>query len=247
MNSSLETVRVIVVADAAELAQQAADEIALEIAAKPDLSLLAATGNTPMGAYAELAARRGAGTLETGRLRVAQLDEYLGVSDDDPRSLYRWLETSLTGPLGVTADRLIRFRGNAEDPDADCAAFDAAVAAWGGIDLAVLGLGPNGHLGFNEPPSTADAPTRVVTLTPASLESNAGYWGGLPVPHRAVTAGMDVILASKRVLLLVSGAHKREILHQTLEALITPDLPASLLRGAALTVIADAAAWGRQS
>ena len=247
MTSSLETVEVIVVADAAELAQRAADEIALEIAAKPDLSLLAATGNTPMGAYAELAARQAHGTLETTGLRVAQLDEYLGVSDDDPRSLYRWLETSLTGPLGVTADRVIRFRGNAEDPIADCAAFDAAVAAWGGIDLAVLGLGPNGHLGFNEPPSPADAPTRVVELTPASLESNAGYWGGLPVPRRAVTAGMDVILASKRVLLLVSGARKHQILRRTLEALVTPDLPASLLRGAPLTVIADAAAWGRQS
>lgn len=244
MTSSLEHVQVIVVADAAELAARAADQIALEIASKPDLSLLAATGNTPMGAYAELAHRQSSGALNTSRLRVAQLDEYIGVGDDDPRSLYRWLETSLTGPLGVTAERLIRFSGNAQDPDADCAAFDAAVAAWGGIDLAVLGLGPNGHLGFNEPPSAADAPTRVLTLTPASLQSNAGYWGGLPVPSRAVTAGMKLILCSKRVLLLVSGAHKREILHRTLNEPVTPDLPASLLRGPALTVIADQAAWG---
>lgn len=244
--SDLENVRVIVVADAGELARKAADEIALEIAAKPDLTLLAATGNTPMGAYAELAKRRSAGTLETQGLRVAQLDEYLGVGDDDPRSLYRWLETSLTGPLGVTAERLIRFDGNAENPDADCRDFDSAVAKWGGIDLAVLGLGPNGHLGFNEPPSSADAPTRVVTLTRASLASNAGYWGGLPVPHRAVTAGMGLILSSRRVLLLVSGAHKREILRRTLTEPITPDLPASLLRRAALTVIADRAAWGER-
>lgn len=246
MTANLETVRVIVVADAGELAQRAADEIALELAAKPDLSLLAATGNTPMGAYAELARRRSAGTLETRGLRVAQLDEYLGVGDDDPRSLYRWLETSLTGPLGVTNEHLVRFDGNAENPDADCAAFDAAIAAWGGIDLAVLGLGPNGHLGFNEPPSAADAPTRVVTLTPASLESNAGYWGGLPVPSQAVTAGMDAILSSSHVLLLVSGAHKRGILRRTLTEAITPDLPASLLRFARLTVIADQAAWGER-
>ena len=244
MTANLETVQVIVVADARELALRAADQIALEIAAKPDLSLLAATGNTPMGAYAELAARKSSGTLETSGLRVAQLDEYLGVGDDDPRSLYRWLETSLTGPLGVTRERLVRFAGNAADADADCAAFDAAIAAWGGIDLAVLGLGPNGHLGFNEPPSVADAPTRVVTLSPASLESNAGYWGGLDVPNRAVTAGMNLILSSKRVLLLVSGAHKHEILHRALTEPITPDLPASLLRCTTLTVIADEAAWG---
>ena len=246
MTGDLETVRVIVVADAAELAQRAADQIALELAAKPDLSLLAPTGNTPMGAYAELARRRSAGTLETRGLRVAQLDEYLGVGDDDPRSLYRWLETSLTGPLGVTSERLIRFDGNSENPDADCTAFDAAVANWGGIDLTVLGLGPNGHLGFNEPPSPADAPTRVVTLTPASLISNAVYWGGLAVPHRAVTAGMKLILSSRHVLLLVSGAHKREILRRTLNQPITPDLPASLLRRTALTVIADRAAWGER-
>jgi glucosamine-6-phosphate deaminase len=237
-------VRVIVVADAAELATRAADEIASQLRAKPDLSLMAATGNTPMGAYAELAKRKSAATLETWGLRVAQLDEYLGVGDDDPRSLHRWLETSLTGPLGVTSDRLIRFDGNAADPHADCAAFDAAVANWGGIDLTVLGLGPNGHLGFNEPPSSADALTRVITLTPASLISNAAYWGGLAVPHRAVTAGMKLILASKRVLLLVSGAHKREILRRTLTEPVTPDLPASLLRFATLTVIADQAAWG---
>ena len=244
MTSPLENVQIIVVADAGELAQKAADQIASEIAAKPDLSLLAATGNTPMGAYAELARRRSAGTLTTSGLRVAQLDEYLGVGDDDPRSLYRWLETSLTGPLGVTADRVIRFSGNASDPAADCAGFDAGIAAWGGIDLAVLGLGPNGHLGFNEPPSPSDAPTRVVTLTLASLKSNAGYWGGLAVPSRAVTAGMNLILSSKRVLLLVSGAHKHEILRRTLTEPITSDLPAALLRRAALTVIADAAAWG---
>jgi glucosamine-6-phosphate deaminase len=108
----------------------------------------------------------------------------------------------------------------------------------------VLGLGPNGHLGFNEPPSPAGVPTRVVHLTPASLESNAGYWGGLPVPHRAVTAGMKLILSSKHVLLLVSGAHKQGILRRTLTEPITADLPASLLRFAALTVIADRAAWG---
>ena len=243
MTAKLETARLIVVTDAAELAQRAADEIALEIAVKPDLSLLAATGNTPMGAYAELGRRQLEGRLGTSRLRVAQLDEYLGVGDDDPRSLYRWLETSLTGPLGVTNERLVRFAGNAADPAADCAAFDAAIAAWGGIDLAVLGLGPNGHLGFNEPPSSADAPTRVVTLTPASLLSNAGYWGGLAVPNRAVTAGMKLILSAKRVLLLVSGAHKQEILRRALNEPVTPDLPASLLRRTALTVIADRAAW----
>jgi glucosamine-6-phosphate deaminase len=238
-------VQTVIVADAAALALRTADEIALEIARKPNLSLLAATGNTPMGTYGELAARRASGTLEVSDLRVAQLDEYLGVSDDDPRSLYRWLERSLTGPLGVTPERLVRFHADARDPSADCRDFETHVTAWGGIDLAVLGLGPNGHLGFNEPPSPADAPTRVVDLTAESLESNAPYWNGLEVPRRAITAGMDLILASKRILLLVSGEHKRDILRRAMLGPITPDLPASLLRQANLTVIADRAAWGK--
>ncbi len=237
----------IVVTDAAELAARAADEIALELSKKPDLRFLAATGNTPMGAYAELGRRYKTGQLEVGRLRVVQLDEYLGVGDDDPRSLYRWLVLSLTGPLEVTPDRLIRFRGNAADPAQDCRDLETAVVAAGGIDLAVLGLGPNGHLGFNEPPSPEDAPTRVVELTPASLTSNADYWGGLEVPRRAVTVGLNLILAAKRVLLLVSGEHKREILRRTLFEPPTPDLPASWLRSANLTVIADRAAMGTLS
>ena len=159
--------RTIVVEDAAELATRAAAEISLEISRKPELSLLAATGNTPMGCYAELAARHTAGTLDTTKLRVVQLDEYLGVSDDDPRSLYRWLETSLTGPLEISQERLIRFSGDTEDAERDCREVAARIAAWGGIDLSVLGLGPNGHLGFNEPPSAPDAPTRALHLTPA--------------------------------------------------------------------------------
>jgi glucosamine-6-phosphate deaminase len=244
MTRSLETFRVILVENALELALRAADEIALEIALKPDLCLLAATGNTPMGTYAELATRRNAGTLDASRVRVAQLDEYLGVNDDDPRSLYRWLETSLTGPLGVTQDRLVRFHGSTAEPDTDCRDFEARIAHWGGIDLAVLGLGPNGHLGFNEPPSPPNAPSRAVNLTPESLESNAPYWNGLEVPRQAVTAGMNLILASGRVLLLVSGERKRAILRRSLLEPPTPDVPASLLRGAFLTVIADRAAWG---
>ena len=243
------TVQTVIVADPTALAVRAADEIALEIARKPDLSLLAATGNTPMGTYGELASRRAAGRLGVSGigvsgLRVAQLDEYLGVSDEDPRSLYRWLERSLTGPLGVRAEHLLRFHADAKDPLEDCRDFESRLDEWGGIDLAVLGLGPNGHLGFNEPPSLADSPTRVVDLSAESLESNAPYWGGLEVPRRAITAGMDLILASRRVLLLVSGGHKQDILRRALLGPITPDVPASLLRHANLTVIADRAAWG---
>ncbi len=216
-----------------QLAQAAANFISAQVRAKPDLSILVATGDTPMPTYIELARRAKAGAVDFSRVTAVQLDEYLGVSDDDPRSLWGWMRRSFVEPLGIT--RAVRLESPAQ--------FAAAVADLDGLDLAVLGLGPNGHLGFNEPPSQPDAPTRTLTLTPASLMSNAAYWGGLAVPTGAVTAGMDVILAARACLLLVSGAHKRAILRAALEGPEAPTVPASFLRRTALTVIADEAAW----
>ena len=180
-------------------------------------------------------------------MRVVQLDEYVGVPDDDRRSLYGWLEREFLTPLGVAAERVRRFDVAApEGVDASCRAMDAAIAALGGLDLALLGVGPNGHLGFNEPPSLADTPTREVPLAPASIVSNAVYWGGEDaVPRTAVTVGMAPILAAREVALVVRGAHKRGILARALHGPETPDVPASLARRAArLTVVADEAALG---
>jgi glucosamine-6-phosphate deaminase len=118
------------------------------------------------------------------------------------------------------------------------------VAEAGGIDIAVLGLGPNGHLGFNEPPSDATARTRVVELAPASLASNARYWPGGTVPTSAITAGMDVILAARRTLLVVSGRSKAAVLHNLVEGPISPSTPASYLRRSpGVTLLADRQAW----
>ena len=229
-----------VLPDVAALARAAADLIVARIQAAPSLSVLVATGQTPMGTYAELARRVEAGQLDTSRVTALQLDEYAGLTDEDPRSLWRWMERAFVKPLGV--QRVVRLAGDDPDPQAACARYTRALGPLGPVGLAVLGLGPNGHLGFNEPPSPPDAPTRLVTLTPESRASNARYWPGLGVPERALTAGMDVILGAREVLLLVSGAHKRAVLQSTLHGPRTPELPASLLDPARLTVLADEAA-----
>jgi len=225
-----------VVDDARALAVAAAARVAAVVATRPDALLLAATGDTPIGTYNELARLADDGTLDASRLRVAQLDEYLGLGGDDPRSLYGWMERALLAPLAIEPARIIRFDVTHDDPTSAARSYDAQVRAAGGVDLALLGLGPNGHLGFNEPPSGADAPTRKVRLNPETLRSNADYWRDA-VPERALTAGMSVILAARRILVLVSGEGKASILDRMLRSEPDPGLPASFLHHHADTVV----------
>jgi glucosamine-6-phosphate deaminase len=242
-------VRLILAEDYEELCRIGADYLAGVVAAKPDAAVVFPTGETPMGIYREMAARCQRGELNATRLRVFQLDEYLEISPEDHRSLYRWMERALIGPLGIPVTNVVRLPTGSSDPVSACRAYDEAVRAEGGFDLAVLGLGPNGHLGFNEPPSEPDSTTRVVELTEESVDSNARYWGSRDqVPRRAMTAGMDVLLAARHTLLVVSGEHKRGILHRALEGPVAPEVPASYLRLAPdVTVLADSAAWGPNS
>jgi glucosamine-6-phosphate deaminase len=234
-------IRVVVNGDYEALSEAAADAIAATVARTPDALLLLATGDTPMGAYRALAERRARGEFDASRLRVAQLDEYAGLASGDRRSLYGWMERSFLGPLGISEERTIRLDAGVP-PERAGREYDSAVAAAGGFELAILGLGPNGHLGFNEPPVARDAPTRLVALTPESIVSNARYWGDEEdVPAEALTCGMASILAARQILLIVSGPHKREILSRTLDEGPTEEVPASWLQDAPgdVVVLAD--------
>jgi glucosamine-6-phosphate deaminase len=238
--------RIELVKDGDQLNRMGADVVTEAIAATPTASVVAATGRTPVGLYAELGARRRAGLLDATAISVFQLDEYLGLHDDDRRSLFGWMRRSFLEPLDVTDDRVVRLPLDG-DLDAACAAFDGALELRGGLDVAILGLGTNGHLGFNEPPSGPEASTRVVELSPLTIEANAPYWGdAADVPTKAVTMGLRQLLSARTIVLAVSGASKRAILHAVLEGPIDPEVPASFLRktDADVTVIVDRAAWG---
>lgn len=235
----------VVVVQPEALDRRAADLVASWLRERPSGTFMAALGTSALGLYRELAAACTAGRVDTGALRLVQLDEYADLPVGDPRRLRAWLDRDVAGPLGIPSERVIGLPSDAADHVAACRAYDEAVRTAGGIDVAILGLGPNGHLGFNEPPSGPAAVTRLVALTDASIESNARYWGGRErVPPRALTAGMDVILAARRSLLLVSGAGKREILRAVVSAAPSDDVPASHLRGVSGAVLmADTAAW----
>lgn len=229
-----------------DLTGKAADLVEDLLRQKPNAAIVCAMGNTPLGLYAELVRRQDQGRVDLHRARVFQLDGYLGVANDDPRSLYAWLDRVFLSPLGIQTHQVVRLHEDCASPQVECARYEAAVAAAGGYDLAVLGLGPNGHLGFNEPPSAPDAPTRAVPLSPASLRSNRAYFpSGYPVPAMGLTAGMRILLQARQVLLLVSGDRKRAILHDVLNEPPTSWLPASYLQTHPRTwIIADRDAVG---
>jgi glucosamine-6-phosphate deaminase len=232
-----------VLEDEAALARAGADLVGSLIAADPASSIVVATGRTPMGLYARLASDHAAGALDTSQLRVVQLDDYLGLEPDSDRSLFAWMARSFLDPLGIPPERVSRLP-LVGDLEAGCAAFDRSVDAGGGIDLAILGIGTNGHLGFNEPPSDATSPTRAVELSPSTLEANARYWGeGVAVPRHAVTVGLAQLLRARRIVLVASGSGKRDIVERALRGPITPEVPASHLRLAPdVTVLLDRAA-----
>jgi glucosamine-6-phosphate deaminase len=215
------------------------------IAATPTASVVVATGRTPMGLYAELASRRRSGEFDPSAITPVQLDEYLDLEPGDGRSLFGWMRRSFLEPLGVGDDRVIRLPLDGDLNEA-CEAYDRSMEARGPLDLAILGLGPNGHLGFNEPPSDPESPTRVVDLSAATLEANRRYWDGSVVPSRAVTMGLHHLLRARTIVLLVSGTTKGTIVHRALEGPVEPDVPASFLQQAVgdVRVVVDRAAWG---
>jgi glucosamine-6-phosphate deaminase len=237
--------RILVVDDPAALARAGADVVAGAIEATPSASVVVATGTTPMGLYEELASRGRAGLVDPDAITAIQLDEYLGLAPEDRRTLFGWMRRAFLEPLAIEDARVLRLPLEG-DLVVGCAAFDRGLEDRGGVDLAILGLGQNGHLGFNEPPADRWAPTREVRLTDVTIEANARYWGEVAdVPTRAVTIGLGPLLSARTILLVVSGAAKHAIVHAALEGPVGPEVPASFLRdaGAEVTVVVDRAAW----
>ncbi|MDQ3692935.1 MAG: glucosamine-6-phosphate deaminase [Chloroflexota bacterium] len=234
-----------IVLTAADLARSAADVVSETVRDKPDAVLALPTGSTPLGMFTELARRARAGTTDFSRTRFFCLDEYLGLSMEDPNSLTGWLFREFFTPAGIDAAQVHTVPSEPADAEADAQAYEDAISRAGGLDLAVLGIGPNGHIAFNEPGSTRDSRTRVLDLTPESRDQAAAYWQGtFPAPSRAMTIGVGTLLEAAKIVLIASGEAKAGILHAALRGPISPAVPASLLRPnpEKLIVIADAAA-----
>ena len=237
-------------ADGANLAERVASLLLGERLLRPERPLGLATGRTMEPIYASLARRvEGLEAAERQELRQHwcsfNLDAYVGLEGADPRSFAAEMGNRLTAPLGLDPARVHLPDGRAADPHAAAETYAAQLAAAGGIGLQLLGLGLNGHVGFNEPPCSAEAPCRCVELSPATRRQNAGTFGGDPgaVPERAITLGLREILAAERLLLVVTGAAKAEVLARALQEPPSPELPASWIQlHPRVLVVADRAA-----
>lgn len=206
--------------------------VADRVRAKPNLVLGCATGRTMEGIYDQLVALSEQDALDFSQVRTFNLDEYVGVASSDERSYRHYMNRHLFSRVNLNEANTHVPNGLAEDLDAECEAYEDAILAAGGIDLQLLGLGSNGHIGFNEPLSGFQSRTRVQPLAPHTREQNAGMFGGDPeaVPTTAITMGVGTILDSREALLVVTGEHKAEILARSLEGPVVGVITATALQ-----------------
>ena len=214
-----------------ELAREAGREVAALVRSKPDCVLGLATGSSPLGTYAELSRLHAEEGLSFASCTSVNLDEYLGLGGSDPHSYRHFMEKNLFSRIDIRRERTFVPDGTAADPAAECAAYDARIERLGGIDLQILGIGPDGHIGFNEPADFFVRETHVVSLDQSTIRANSRFFESEgDVPRRALTMGIGGIFGAKRILLLLSGEAKMETLRRALGGPITPRLPASILQ-----------------
>ena len=238
---------VVVLETAEAVGREAADEVAALVARRPDAVLGLATGSSPTVLYAELARRVAAGELDLSGVTGFALDEYVGIPADHPESYARVLERQVVRPLRLDPGRVHVPDGRASDLQEAAEAYERALAAAGGVDLQVLGIGANGHIGFNEPTSSFASRTRVKTLTPRTRADNARFFDDpAQVPTHCLTQGLATILGARHLVLLAQGEAKAEAVAAAVEGPLTSMCPASALQlHPRATVVVDEAAASR--
>ena len=235
-------------ADDDALSAALATHVLETMVARPSLVLGLPTGRTPLGLYRELRERSRGDRIDWSRVRTYNLDEFAGLDPSNPNSYRAYMQAELFEHVSIDPANIGFLHGAAPDLIEECRRYEDAIAAAGGIDLQILGIGANGHIGFNEPADGLCAFTHVAELEQESREANAQRFGGdwTSVPARALSMGMATILNARAIVLIATGAEKADAVHGMIEGLITTQLPASLLQvHPRVTVMLDAAASGK--
>ena len=230
--------------DYADMSRKAANIISAQVIMKPNCVLGLATGGTPVGAYAQLVDWYNKGDLDFSEVTTVNLDEYRGLPKEHPESYWSFMHRNLFDKVNIDPAKINLPDGTNPDADAACAQYNQIIHSVGGIDLQLLGIGRNAHIGFNEPDSCFACGTHQVTLTESTIAANTHFFENeAQVPRQAYSMGMQAIMQAKRVLLIASGADKAEAIRNSFFGPVTPQVPASILQfHRDVIVIADEAA-----
>ena len=223
--------RVVILENSQQVSARAADLICQLVSSKPKCVLGLATGGTPLGTYQELIARHRAGQVSFARVTTFNLDEYVGLPMGHEYSYRHFMHQHLFELADFELSRCHLPDGNAADIPAACCAYEEQIAAAGGIDLQLLGVGSDGHIGFNEPGSSLASRTRIKALTQRTLRDNARFFSSLEeVPKLSITMGVGTILESRQILMLATGSNKAAVVKAFVEGPVTAQVPASVLQ-----------------
>lgn len=223
--------RLIVAKNYEEMSKIAAKEMAESIKNKPELVLGLATGGTPVAMYKELIKMYENGELDFSKVNSVNLDEYVGLSGEHDQSYRYFMNTNLFNHININKNNTSVPNGLADDVQEECRQYDERIKELGGIDVQLLGLGGNGHIGFNEPNDVLNMGTHLTTLKEDTIEANARFFEDISeVPRSAITMGLGGIMKAKKIIVIASGEGKADIVKQIMNGKITTEVPASMLQ-----------------
>ncbi len=233
--------------DYEDMSRKAANIISAQIILKPDSVLGLATGSTPIGTYKKLVERYEKKDLDFSMITSVNLDEYRGLPRENDQSYYYFMHENLFDHVNINPENTHLPDGTEPDSDRECTRYEELIRSLGGVDLQLLGLGHNGHIGFNEPGDFFDKETHCVNLSERTIEANKRFFASADdVPKQAYTMGIKTIMQAKQILIVVSGEDKADIVRDAFFGPVTPKVPASILQmHSNVTVVADAAALSK--
>lgn len=239
--------KIVKTTDYKDMSRKAANIISAQIIMKPDCVLGLATGSTPIGTYEKLVKRYKKGDLDFSQVRTVNLDEYKGLTRDNDQSYYYFMHEHLFNHVNIPEESTNVPDGTASDGDSECVRYEALIRELGGQDLQLLGLGHNGHIGFNEPSDSFAKTTHCVDLQERTIEANKRFFASADeVPKQAYTMGIGTIMQAKKILIIASGEDKADIIRDAFFGPVTPRVPASILQfHPDVTLVADASALSK--
>lgn len=233
--------------DYKDMSRKAANIISAQVIMKPNCVLGLATGSTPIGTYDQLVEWHNKGDLDFSEVTTVNLDEYKGLPRTNDQSYYYFMHQHLFDRVNIDPERTNVPNGMEPDAEKECGRYEELIRSLGGVDLQLLGLGHNGHIGFNEPGEAFEKETHCVDLTESTIEANKRFFASADdVPKQAYTMGIKTIMQAKKILIVVNGENKADIVERAFFGPVTPEVPASILQlHNDVTLVGDEAALAK--